>query len=176
MGRACMMHVAVPALPRNPHTTACAPAWDAVPGGAVARPATAAGVHTASGERRQWGDAAAGRRGSWNGGSSVAGQTTGGGGSIAASSGQPPVRSDVTYADALRTGGRAPAPGDDMRSPRTPGGSHVPVTVGRNAAASAQHSPTILAGGASPHDPFTSPLRPADHGGPTGAGAPRKIR
>lgn len=82
----------------------------------------------------------------------------------------------MTYADALRTGGRAPAPGDDMRSPRTPGGSHVPVTVGRNAAASAQHSPTILAGGASPHDPFTSPLRPADHGGAAGAGVPRKIR
>lgn len=84
-------------------------------------------------------------------------------------------RPDVTYADALRTGGRAPAPGDDMRSPRTPGGSHVPVTVGRNAAASAQHSPTILAGGASPHDPFTSPLRPGDQGG-GGGGVPRKIR
>ena len=136
--------------PRNPHTTACAPAWDAVPGGAAARPATAAGAHTASGERRQWGDE--GRRGSWSSGGSLAAQSTGGGGPATGTKSQPSPsgRPDVTYADALRTGGRAPVPGDDMRSPRTPGGSHVPVTVGRNAAASAQHSPTILAGGASP--------------------------
>ncbi len=172
----------LPRLPcrlyRGIHTkkTACAPAWDAVPGGAAARPATAAGPNTASGERRQWGDH--GRRGSWNGGSSFSASTTGGGGASAAPSiaqPSPSGRPDVTYADALRTGGRVPAPGDDMRSPRTPGGSHVPVTVGRNAAASAQHSPTILAGGASPHDPFTSPLRPADHSG-AASGVPRKIR
>ncbi|PRW60302.1 kinase [Chlorella sorokiniana] len=93
----------------------------------------------------------------------------------------PPVPKPATLPNVIAlhayspgAGGRAPAPADDMRSPRTPGGSHVPVTVGRNAAASAQHSPTILAGGASPHDPFTSPLPPADHGG-AAAGVPRKI-
>lgn len=75
-------------------------------------------------------------------------------------------------------GGRAPAPPhDDTRSPRTPGGSHIPVTVSRNAAAtSAQHSPTILAqsGYTVRPDPFASPMAPRD--GATGAGGvPRKI-
>ncbi|KAL4449408.1 hypothetical protein ABPG77_007052 [Micractinium sp. CCAP 211/92] len=43
-------------------------------------------------------------------------------------------------------GGRAPVPPLDEARPRIPGGSHIPVAVSRNAAAtSAQHSPTILA-------------------------------
>ena len=67
-----------------------------------------------------------------------------------------------------------------MRSPRTPGGSHVPVTVSRNAAATtAQHSPTILAqsGYGTRQDPFASPLgRHEGGGGGGGAGSvPRKI-
>ena len=69
---------------------------------------------------------------------------------------------------------RAPAPpaADEMRSPRTPGGSHVPVTVSRNAAASsAQHSPTILAR----QDPFASPLRQQDGQQGGGNSVPRKI-
>ena len=85
--------------------------------------------------------------------------------------------SSCSYRDAL-TGGRAPAPPhDDTRSPRTPGGSHIPVTVSRNAAAtSAQHSPTILAqsGYTVRPDPFASPMAPRD--GATGAGGvSRKI-
>ncbi|PSC75138.1 exostosin-like glycosyltransferase [Micractinium conductrix] len=78
-------------------------------------------------------------------------------------------------------GGRVPAPPpDEMRSPRTPGGSHVPVTVSRNAAATtAQHSPTILAqsGYGTRQDPFASPLgRHEGGGGGGGAGSvPRKI-
>lgn len=85
---------------------------------------------------------------------------------------------DLSYRDAL-TGGRAPAAAaDEMRSPRTPGGSHIPVTVSRNAAATtAQHSPTILAqsGYTARHDPFSSPLRPQEGAGSGATTVPRKI-
>lgn len=89
----------------------------------------------------------------------------------------PSPPSSCSYRDAL-TGGRALAPPlDDTRSPRTPGGSHIPVTVSRNVAATtAQHSPTILAqsGCTSRTDPFALPVA---HQGSTGGagGVPRKI-
>lgn len=87
--------------------------------------------------------------------------------------------SAVSYRDALAGGHAPPAPFYGDASPRTPGGSHVPVTVSRNAAASAQHSPTILASGGVRADPWASPA----HGGgggmgghhPSSAAAPRKI-
>lgn len=109
-------------------------------------------------------------------GSSRSSASTAGGAPPAAPAPAPvpvPRRSDITYRDAL-AGGRAPAPpaADEMRSPRTPGGSHVPVTVSRNAAAScAQHSPTILAR----QDPFASPLRQQDGQQGGGNSVPRKI-
>ena len=115
------------------------------------------------------------------------GESSGGGAaSRAASSASfapitPGSSGQISYRDALAGGSRAPAvAADNTRTPRTPGGSHVPVTVSRNAAATGgtgQHSPTILAQpGCTPRqDPFTSPLRPADSAAAGGAAAPRKI-
>lgn len=120
-------------------------------------------------------------RGAADSGRSRSGASRDGGGGHPASATPRNSRADLSYRDAL-AGGAGRAPGlEDMRSPRTPGGSHVPVTVSRNAAAtSGHHSPTILAqtGYTSRQDPFTSPLQPQDQAGGTAASAgpvPRKI-